>query len=48
MPPMFPAMQGWRRKIFGTKALELKHGKLALTVERGRVTILEWQDAEGA
>ena len=43
-----PAMQGWRRKIFGTKALELKHGKLALTVERGRVTILEWQDAEGA
>ena len=41
-----PAMHGWRRTIFGTRALELKHGRLALTVERGRVTILEWQDAE--
>jgi ribonuclease D len=41
------AMRGWRREIFGAKALELKRGKLALTVERGRVITLEWQDAPG-
>ena len=28
------------------KALELKRGKLALTVERGRVVTLEWQDVQ--
>ncbi len=32
-----PAMHGWRRQIFGDNALALKHGKLALAVERGRV-----------
>lgn len=42
------AMRGWRRDIFGVKALELKRGKLALTVERGRVITLEWQDAPGS
>jgi ribonuclease D len=42
------ALRGWRREIFGVKALELKRGKLALTVERGRVVTLEWQDAPGA
>ena len=41
------ALRGWRRDIFGVKALELKRGKLALTVERGRVVTLEWQDAPG-
>jgi ribonuclease D len=41
------ALRGWRREIFGVKALELKRGKLALTVERGRVVTLEWQDAPG-
>jgi ribonuclease D len=40
-----PALTGWRREIFGEKALELKHGRLALTVEHGRVVTLEWQDA---
>ena len=38
------ALHGWRREIFGTKALELKHGRLALTLEEGRVITLEWQD----
>ena len=38
------ALQGWRREIFGNKALELKHGRLALTLEQGRVITLEWQD----
>jgi ribonuclease D len=26
--------------------LELKHGRLALTVERGKVVTLEWRDSE--
>lgn len=36
-----PAMKGWRRELFGEKALALKHGKLALAVERGRVVTVE-------
>jgi ribonuclease D len=31
------ALHGWRRELFGEAALALKHGKLALAVERGRV-----------
>ena len=36
-----PAMKGWRRELFGEKALALKHGKLALAVESGRVVAVE-------
>ena len=32
-----PALKGWRRELFGENALALKHGKLALAVENGRV-----------
>ena len=39
------ALTGWRRDLFGAQALELKHGRLALTVEQGRVVPLEWRDA---
>ncbi len=39
------AMSGWRRELFGAKALELKHGRLALTVEQGKVITLEWREA---
>ena len=39
-----PALLGWRRKLFGARALELKHGRLALTVEHGKVVMLEWQE----
>ena len=39
------AMAGWRRELFGSKALELKHGRLALTVEEGKVVTLEWREA---
>jgi len=42
-----PALSGWRRKLFGERALELKHGRLALTVENGKVVTLEWRDTEG-
>ncbi len=38
------ALTGWRRELFGAQALELKHGRLALTVEKGKVVPLEWQD----
>jgi ribonuclease D len=36
-----PALTGWRRELFGEKALALKHGKLALAMENGRVAIVE-------
>ncbi len=38
------ALAGWRRDLFGARALELKHGRLALTLERGKVIALEWQE----
>ena len=41
-----PALEGWRRAMFGSKALDLKHSRLALTVENGKVIALEWQDGE--
>jgi ribonuclease D len=36
-----PALHGWRRELFGDKALALKHGRLALAVEDNRVIALE-------
>jgi ribonuclease D len=36
-----PALTGWRRELFGEKALALKHGRLALAIENGRVTVVE-------
>jgi ribonuclease D len=32
-----PVLHGWRRALFGEKALALKSGRLALSAERGRV-----------
>lgn len=40
------ALRGWRRDLFGSKALDLKHGRLALTIENRKVIALEWQDGE--
>ncbi|MCI0599413.1 MAG: ribonuclease D [Beijerinckiaceae bacterium] len=40
-----PALAGWRRELFGVMALELKHGRLALTVENGKLAPLEWREA---
>ncbi|MBX9907779.1 MAG: ribonuclease D [Beijerinckiaceae bacterium] len=34
-----PALQGWRREVFGEKALALKNGSLSLRILRGRVTV---------
>jgi ribonuclease D len=36
-----PALCGWRRELFGEKALALKHGRLSLAIERGRVVAME-------
>src|SRR3977135_2019027 len=36
-----PAMSGWRRELFGDKALALKQGRLSLAVEKGRVVAVE-------
>jgi ribonuclease D len=32
-----PALKGWRREIFGSKALDLKHGRLAMAFDKGKV-----------
>ena len=36
-----PAMNGWRRELFGAKAEALLHGKLALSFEDGQVRLFE-------
>jgi ribonuclease D len=35
------ALKGWRRELFGEKALALKHGKLGLAIERSRVVTFD-------
>jgi ribonuclease D len=35
------ALKGWRREMFGEKALALKHGRLALAIDRGRVVTVD-------
>jgi ribonuclease D len=35
------AMHGWRRRLFGDKALALKEGRLGLSARHGRVTVQE-------
>ncbi|MBY0566816.1 MAG: ribonuclease D [Hyphomonadaceae bacterium] len=34
-----PALRGWRRKVFGERALALKHGRLALKLKDGKVSV---------
>lgn len=38
------ALKGWRRELFGEKALALKHGKLALAIDKGKVAVVERGD----
>src|SRR6516164_2366860 len=35
------ALHGWRHELFGEAALALKHGRLALAIEKGRVVKVE-------
>jgi ribonuclease D len=41
------ALAGWRREIFGKDALALKHGRLAVTVRRNRIRLVELPDDNG-
>jgi ribonuclease D len=34
-----PVLHGWRRELFGGPALDLKHGRLAIAMENGRVVL---------
>jgi ribonuclease D len=43
-----PALSGWRREIFGTDALALKHGRLALTAAGRHVKIVPMARSTGA
>jgi ribonuclease D len=36
-----PALSGWRRELFGEKALALKHGRLVLAIENKRVVTMD-------
>jgi ribonuclease D len=36
-----PALRGWRRRLFGEKALALKAGEIGLSIERGAVVVAE-------
>ena len=35
-----PALQGWRREIFGADALALKQGRLAMTAARDAIRVV--------
>ena len=36
-----PALHGWRRELFGEKALALKRGRLSLAIDQGQVVMLQ-------
>ncbi|HEV7440224.1 MAG TPA: ribonuclease D [Methylobacterium sp.] len=43
-----PVLHGWRRSLFGEKALALKSGRLALSAERGRVVVRDLPEPDPA
>ena len=42
-----PILEGWRREVFGSDALDLVEGKLAFAVERGKLKMTHIDDVEG-
>jgi len=38
-----PALSGWRRDIFGNAALELKHGRIALSIRNRKPIVVATQ-----
>lgn len=42
------ALHGWRRELFGEAALKLKHGQLALAIDKGRVVRVDRGSARRA
>ncbi|MBB5692115.1 ribonuclease D [Muricoccus pecuniae] len=47
-PGDLPALQGWRRRVFGADALALRDGDLALGVEGRRVRLIRQGASQGA
>lgn len=41
-----PALHGWRRELFGERALELKAGRIALALQDQQVVTLELEDED--
>ena len=41
-----PALHGWRRELFGNRALDLKAGRIALALEKQQVVVLELEDED--
>ena len=35
-----PALTGWRRDLFGADAINLKHGRIGLTAEAGKIKLM--------
>jgi len=35
-----PALRGWRREVFGAMALELKHGKIGLSIDGKKLKVI--------
>jgi ribonuclease D len=42
------ALQGWRAELFGKDALDLKHGRLALTAAGKRIKLVRTAAAPAA
>ena len=43
-----PALKGWRRKLFGEKALAIKHGRIGLVATRKGVVEINVDQAKAA
>ena len=39
--PSVPALEGWRREVFGNAALALKAGKVAIGIKNHKITLIE-------
>lgn len=39
--PQVPALEGWRREVFGNAALALKEGKVAIGIKNHRISLIE-------
>jgi ribonuclease D len=43
-----PALEGWRREVFGDVALKMLEGRLALTLRKGAIELIEADKKAGA
>lgn len=42
--PQVPALEGWRREVFGNAALALKEGKVAIGIKNHRISLISLED----